>query len=236
MSRWWNGIVLLAVVAVVGCGVQVTQTAPAPKPKVAAVPLAEGDKPVLASRATPATAGVDTPAGPAARAPLAEAGGGLAITPENTKLEWVGTKDNGKHTGGFKQFRGSFALNDKDVAASKVSLDIDAESLYSDNAKLTQHLKSADFFEVATHPKAGFTSTAFKPAESKGATHTVTGDLTLHGVTKPITFPATIKVGDDQVSLDTEFKISRKEFGMTYGAGKIHDDVTLKVEMRLPRK
>jgi polyisoprenoid-binding protein YceI len=72
-----------------------------------------------------------------------------------------------------------------------------------------------------------------------GATHTVTGDLELRGVKKSITYPATIKVTGDAVSLDSEFAINRKDFRITY-AGRaddlIRDEVVLRLSGRAPRR
>ena len=72
------------------------------------------------------------------------------------------------------------------------------DSIWTDTEKLTGHLKSADFFDVAKFPKSTFESTEIKAgssdAKAKDATHTVTGNLTLHGVTRSIQFPAKIAV------------------------------------------
>ena len=67
------------------------------------------------------------------------------------------------------------------------------------------------------------------PKEHDPAEGTAQGDLTLHGKTKSISFPAGIKVGADAVSLSSTFKINRQDFGISFGAGKVDDDVTLKV-------
>ena len=87
-------------------------------------------------------------------------------------------------------------------------------------------MNSADFFEVREHPKARFEST--KVTEDKGKT-TITGKLTLHGVTKEVSFPAAVTVTGDGVQLKSEFAINRSEFGMTYGAGKVDDKVSLTI-------
>jgi polyisoprenoid-binding protein YceI len=96
------------------------------------------------------------------------------------------------------------------------------------------HLKSPDFFDVAQFPTATFTSTAIKAGAEGGATHTVTGTLDLHGVKKSITFPATIAVGADTVSVKSEFAINRKDFNIVY-PGKpddlIKDEVLLKLDI-----
>ena len=71
-----------------------------------------------------------------------------------------------------------------------------------------------------------------------GATHTVTGNLELHGVKKSITFPATIQVTLDNAAVDAEFAIDRKDFGIVY-AGKaddlIRDGVVIKLNLKVPR-
>jgi polyisoprenoid-binding protein YceI len=162
--------------------------------------------------------------------------GAVALTPANTKIEWVGTKPDGRHTGGFDKFSGAVELAGDDVTKAKVTVEIDANSITSDNPKLTAHLKNPDFFEVATYPTAKFVTTAIQPADGKAGTHTITGDLTLHGQTKSISFPAKVALTADAFSLDSEFKINRTDFGMSYGKGKIHDDVTLKVAVKAPRK
>ena len=158
------------------------------------------------------------------------------IASETSKVEWVGSKVTGKHDGGFKTFTGTIDLVNKKPEESKVSVDIDATSIYSDDEKLTGHLKSADFFEVEKYPKASFVSTKIVPDAAKGAgNYTVTGDFTLHGTTKAITFPAKITVGDVDVAVESEFCINRKDFGIVY-AGKtddlIRDDVVIKLNLK----
>ncbi len=161
------------------------------------------------------------------------------IDPSTSKVEWVGSKVTGKHEGGFKTFAGSVSHVDGSLEKSSVTVDIDTSSLYSDSEKLVGHLKSADFFDVSKFPKASFASTQVKAGGDKGATHTVTGNLTLHGVSKSITFPATIKTTSGGIDVDAEFAINRKDFGLVY-AGKpddlIRDDVVIKLTIRSQKK
>ena len=117
------------------------------------------------------------------------------------------------------------------------------DSIWADNAKLTGHLKSPDFFDVPKFPKSTFESTAITTGSSdpkaKDATHTVTGNLTLHGVTKSIQFPARIAVTPDAASLDSEFSLNRKDFGINYPGmanDLIRDEVVLKLAIRAPKK
>jgi polyisoprenoid-binding protein YceI len=163
----------------------------------------------------------------------------LAITPENSKIEFVGSKVTGSHNGGFKQFSGTIELAKEGVEKSRVTIDINTDSIFTDTDRLTAHLKTADFFDVAKHPKANFTSTKIEPATTPGATHTVTGNLEMHGVKKSVSFPATIQVAPDAASVNAEFAINRKDFGINY-AGKaddlIRDEVVMKLTTKAPRK
>ena len=88
-------------------------------------------------------------------------------------------------------------------------------------------------------PKATFTSTEIKAGGDKGATHTVTGELDLHGVKKTISFPATLAVTADGATGTAEFSINRKDFGLVY-PGKpddlIRDDVGIKLSLKATRK
>lgn len=149
-----------------------------------------------------------------------------------SKVEWTGAKITAKHEGRFEAFTGTVNLVDGAPEKSSVNVDIDTTTLKTDPQKLTDHLKGKDFFDVATYPKAKFTSTAVKAGGEKGATHTVTGNLELHGVTKGITFPATIKVQGDDVTVNAEFVINRKDFSLVYPGmpnDLIKDEVAIKL-------
>lgn len=149
------------------------------------------------------------------------------LTGENTKIEWTGTKKAGKHTGGFKKVAGTCTC-DGDPTKAKLDVTIDTESIHSDDEKLTTHLKGKDFFDVKTNPTATFKATKI---EKDGDKFKITGDFTLCGKTKSITFPATITEKDGTMALSAEFKINRTDYGMSYGAGMIDDDVALKVSV-----
>lgn len=159
----------------------------------------------------------------------------FAFSNDGSKVEYTGAKVTGKHPGGFDKFTGTVSLLDNAVEKSSVSVEIDTDSLTSDNDKLTGHLKSPDFFDVAKFPKARFSSTAIKAGGEGGASHTITGNLDLHGVTKSITFPATIRVTAEGVEVDAEFAINRKDFGIVYPGmpdDLIKDDVAIKLTIR----
>jgi polyisoprenoid-binding protein YceI len=152
----------------------------------------------------------------------------LPLTGKNTKVEFVGTKPGGKHTGGFANVEGTASVADGNPATLKLDVIIHTDSLYSDDPKLTAHLKNPDFFSVKDYPKATFKSTK---VEQSNAGFTVTGDLTMMGKTKSVSFPATIAATADSVKVTSEFKIDKTNWGMTYGKGKIDDAVTLKVSV-----
>lgn len=157
-----------------------------------------------------------------------------AITPENSKVEFTGSKVTGKHDGGFKQFAGEIHTAGNTVSHAKVTIQTD--SLFSDNDRLTGHLKSPDFFDTAKHPTAVFETTNIS---GTGADAKVTGNLTLHGVTKQITFPANIEVKDDAVTVKADFSIKRFDFDMKY-PGKaddlIREDVVLRLDVKATPK
>lgn len=155
-----------------------------------------------------------------------------------SKIAWTGAKVTGTHDGTFDTFTGSIDLVDGDPTRSSVRVEIDMASVTSDNDRLTGHLKSPDLFDVARYPNARFVSTAIRAGATGGATHTVTGNLELHGVTRAITFPATIRVQSQQVEVDAAFSINRREFGINYPGmpnDLIRDDVSLRLTIRARR-
>lgn len=167
-------------------------------------------------------------------------GESLPITPEASKVEFTGSKVTGKHDGGFKQFSGNIDLVNNKPEESQVTVDIDMKSVFTDADGLTKHLQTGDFFEVEKYPKSSFVSTKIVPDTAKGAnSYTVTGDLEMRGQKKSIAFPAVITVNPNEVGVDTEFAINRKDFGIVY-AGKaddlIRDDVVIRLNLRSQRK
>jgi len=95
--------------------------------------------------------------------------------------------------GRFNNFDGSFTLDESDPSKNAASVTIDVTSLDSNHAKRDKHLKSDDFLDAGQFPEATFVSTAFTPGDNGGGT--LTGDLTLHGVTNSIDI-AVEKIGE----------------------------------------
>jgi polyisoprenoid-binding protein YceI len=165
----------------------------------------------------------------AAAEPAASEGQVFAFGPDASKIEFIGSKVTGSHDGGFNEFSGKFRVADGQLADKGIDVVIQTDSLWSDNNRLTGHLKNEDFFDVAKYPTAKFASTAVEHS-SDGAM--ITGDLTLHGVTKSITFPAQVQVSDNGVSLKSEFSLNRFDFDIKY-PGKQDDLIRKEVVIKL---
>lgn len=180
--------------------------------------------------AQPAEA-TETPVAGQAATPADPAAGVSYLFPADAEVAWVGSKVTGSHDGGFKKVEGRVTLPGEDMEQAVVDITIDTTSIYSDDEKLTSHLKSEDFFAVASYPTASFKSTGIKKTDQN---YEITGDLTLHGVTKSVSFPADIMLEGDKLKTKAEFAINRKDFEIVY-AGKpddlIRDEVVIKFDI-----
>lgn len=188
-----------------------------------------GDAPRAEVKATPEKASSEPK--PAAQP---AAGDTFAFSQDGSKVEFVGAKVTKKHDGGFKTFQGTISVPGGKVEQAKVDVTIDMKSVWTDTEKLTGHLMSPDFFDVANIPTAKFVSTSITAPAADG-TSTVTGDFTLHGVTKRISFPAKITISGDTASATAEFGINRKDFGIVYPGAPddlIADEVLLKLDVK----
>jgi len=144
-----------------------------------------------------------------------------------------------KVRGGFSDFTGTLNLDGADPAKSSASLTIVASSFNSNNAERDAHVKSADFLDVDQFPTITFTSTA---VTTKGDDDfIVTGDLTIHGVTKPIDVKFELlgtsqdPWGNTRIGFEGKAEISRKEFGLVWNValetGGVLVGDTIKLEM-----
>lgn len=150
---------------------------------------------------------------------------------EQTEVRFVGSKITGSHEGGFKNVTGSVALVDGDLSQASVDVKIDMTSLFSDDKKLTVHLKGEDFFAVDSFQNASFKSSQIVKDEN---VFMVTGALTLRGVTKNIEFPANMALANDKFTASAEFAIKRKDFGIEYPGRPddlIRDEVVIKFDL-----
>ncbi len=134
----------------------------------------------------------------------------------------------------FEDLSGKIALDPMSAGACTVELEVKADSVDSRNEKRNQHLKSPDFFNAKEFPTISFKSTRVAPGKDED-TYEVTGNLTLHGVTKPVTVVVrkTGEVDDPQkahrAAFETSFKVKRSDFGMNYGLAFLSDEVEMMV-------
>jgi polyisoprenoid-binding protein YceI len=123
-------------------------------------------------------------------------------------------------TGKFKDFEGTIQIDKANPAASTVDFTIQAASIDTNEPKRDEHLRSADFFDVANNPKLTFKSTSVKPA-GKDA-YLVGGDLTMRGVTKPVTLNVAFlgegkdPWGNEKVGFDVAGTLNRKDFNINW--------------------
>jgi len=123
--------------------------------------------------------------------------------------------------GAFKDFEGTAHVDTANPANSKVELTIRTDSIDTGVADRDAHLRSADFFEIESHPEITFTSTN---VERDGDDWTITGDLTIKGTTQPVTveFESTGSARDPFGNLRVGFEgaatINRKDWGLTWNA------------------
>ncbi len=125
--------------------------------------------------------------------------------------------------GSFSGLTGTLTENTANPSLSAVEASIEISSLSTGDAQRDGHLKSADFFDAEKYPTMTFKSTK---VERKGeGEYSVTGDLTLHGITKPVTFavegpsaPGKDPWGNTRIGLSATAKINRKDFGLTWNS------------------
>lgn len=147
--------------------------------------------------------------------------------------------------GHFGTFSGEITLDPESLAASKVTAEIDASSVSTGNDKRDGHLKSEDFFDAAKFPKITFVSTGVTAASKDHAA--VAGNLTMHGVTKPVTLDVTVNgvapfMGAKRAGFEAKTKLNRKDFGIIWnkvldaGSSLLGDEVeiTLLIEAGTP--
>lgn len=130
---------------------------------------------------------------------------------------------------------GTLVLDDKEPAKSTINVTIDVTSLLTGVPKLDEHLKSKDFLEAEKFPTATFKST--KVEVTGGATAKVTGDFTLHGVTKPVTLDVKLnKQGEhpmthkQAVGFTASTELKRSEFGVSAYVPNVSDEIKLEIE------
>lgn len=169
----------------------------------------------------PDTAATETSTDAASETTTAKAPGGteaFVISPNDTsEIMWVGYKkvlgQRLSMEGGFANFSGEVVVKDNAPDESYVDVSVDINSIFSESGILTGVLKKEMFFDVANHPEAKFQSTKIEPTDDG---YLVTGNFTMRGVTKGVQFPAKIVRQDENVYVESEFKINRKDWDVGY--------------------
>jgi len=148
--------------------------------------------------------------------------------------------------GHFNVLSGTVNIDTANPASSWVQAEIDAASIDTNEANRDKHLRSPDFFDVEKYPKITFKSTKVEPAGDNQ--YKVTGDLTLHGVTKPVVFDVEYSgevkdpYGFRRAGFSGKTKISRKEWGLTWhtlletGGAVVADEVKIEVDLEAVTK
>ncbi|OGS69476.1 MAG: hypothetical protein A3F91_08130 [Flavobacteria bacterium RIFCSPLOWO2_12_FULL_35_11] len=145
------------------------------------------------------------------------------VNVENSTLNWKGYKPTGSHTGIITLASGNIAIKNNKLTGGSFVVKMSTIKDADGSAKLEGHLKSADFFDVAVYPTAKFD---IIKSEIKGTKIQVTGNLTIKGITKQITFPATLAVSKDALTLTSEtFQINRADFNVKYKSKTFFNDL-----------
>ena len=159
------------------------------------------------------------------------------VDPSHSNVDFEVRHLVSKVQGHFNQFEGKFTFDPKNPEASAVTAEVVVNSINTNEKKRDEHLKSEDFFASKKFPKMSFKSTKVTPDGEKK--YKIMGDLTLHGVTKPVTFDAEyLGNSDDPWGMNragflATAKINRKDFGMIWnkildnGGYLLGDDVTI---------
>lgn len=173
------------------------------------------------------------------------AGTSYQVNTAESTIEWIGTKPTGKHHGTIKITNGELMVDGDNITGGRFVMAVNTiqpdDQDEKGNTKLRGHLLSEDFFEAETHPEATFEITNVSagtpaPNESmvmKDASHTITGNLTIKGVTKAITFPARVQMNESSVVADASFNIDRTEWNLNYGSDKSLGDKFIYPEVNL---
>lgn len=150
------------------------------------------------------------------------------ISASDSKLEWIGKKVTGQHNGTVNISSGEVIVDNNEVTGGSFEIDfttikvLDIEDAES-NTKLTNHLKSGDFFAADDHPRGKFEITSL--SKISGDKYNVTGDLNIKGIGKEISFPAVIKISDGKVNATAEFEIDRTLWDIQFRSEKFFEDL-----------
>ena len=173
--------------------------------------------------------------------------GTYAIDPAHTQIGFVARHAMvTKVRGAFNDFAGTAVFDAADPAATAVTVTIKAASIDTRNAQRDEHLRSNDFLAMETYPEITFVSTGVR--QTGEAELELTGDLTIKGITRPVTIPftfegaATDPFGNPRVGFEGSVAINRKDWGVTWNAALetggvlVSDRIVLEFEVSLVKK
>lgn len=180
----------------------------------------------LAIAVTGCKKGAEATTGVAAAVSNVAAATKYKVIPAESMITWTANKLVGGHTGTINVSNGVAKLNGNALVGGNFIFDINTIACTDvtdavQNGKLVGHLKAADFFDVAKFANASFEIT-------KVEGNNVSGNLTLKGIKKNVTFPAAVSVAGNVLSISSEtFTIDRTEWGIQYNSGKFADPAKL---------
>lgn len=167
---------------------------------------------------------------------------GIPFTADTVKsrIEWIGTKPAGRHHGTLKLKEGELLMNNNKIIGGHFVIDINTltpdDQKAKGNTMLQKHLLGDDFFDVLKFPLASFAITDVKPVNKDGE-YLVSGNLTIKGITKSISFPSRIKAENKTFVAEALFNMDRTLWNMHYGNDKsfgdwfISPDVNIKLHL-----
>ncbi len=154
----------------------------------------------------------------------------LTPTDVGSKVHFV-IKNFGINTGGdITGLKGSVFINPKNPAASSADVTAEVKTIDTDNDRRDRHLQQNDFFDAAKYPTIRIKSTSIKPLERTGE-YSFTGELTMHGVTKSITFPMNVLPQIDGYLFTGDFEINRLDYGIGTESATMGDNVEVSLKV-----
>ena len=135
---------------------------------------------------------------------------------------------NDEASGIFKDFKGTITFDENNPATAKFDVTIDVSSINTGNALQNKHAKSDEWFDAAKYPTIHLVSTKVVKA---GAAYQVTGNLQIHGVTKPVNIPFTFKRGGAGGTFAGSFTINRSDYGVGKPGGEVPEAVKLDISV-----
>lgn len=168
------------------------------------------------------------------------------VDTEKSTVNWVGKKVTGQHNGTLSLEESKIVAEGNDVVYAEVQMDMNSivcEDLTNPeyNKKLVDHLKSDDFFSSDKFPQATFVTTGFTTnGSADGQNYTVTGDLTIKGITNEVSFPVKVEVDGNQLTANGTATLDRTRWDVKYGSGSffkglgdkmIYDDFEIEFDL-----